>query len=259
VVGLARAAPPETQDLLSFHRDNYFITGFTKSTQVKFQFSVKYDLWPNDGQHGVYFAFTEMSLWNIYDPSSPFLENNFNPEFFYIYYHHPGRYYPPPGCAFFHERLGYEHQSNGEAEPLSRGWDRIFGETRFACYAQERFYGLATLNVWAPPFGKSDNPDIVNFLGYGVLSLSQGIEANTAWYGDYDVTLSLRKGTGGIQYGSLEINGRWRPHFFTYSRFTPFLYVQFFTGYGQTLLTYNVDTTSFRIGLGFSDQSTRTQ
>jgi phospholipase A1 len=259
LVGSARADVPETQTLLSFHQDNYFITGFTESTQVKFQFSVKYDLWPNAGQNAMYFAFTQLSLWDIYDSSSPFLENNYSPEFFYIYFHHPGRYYPPPGCSFFHEQLGYQHQSNGEPKPLSRGWDRIYGESRFACYAEKRFYGLATLKVWAPPFGKGDNPDIVKFLGYGVLSLSQGIEANDSWYGDYDVTVSMRKGTGAIGYGSIEIDGKWRPRFFSYSRFTPFLYVQFFTGYGETLLTYNVALTAFRVGFAFSDRSTREQ
>ena len=58
------AATPGTSapefDLLTFHRENYFITGFTGATEVKFQFSAKYDLWPNWGQHGIYFAFTEI-------------------------------------------------------------------------------------------------------------------------------------------------------------------------------------------------------
>ena len=43
MIGLARADSSDTQALLSFHRNNYFITGFTESTQVKFQVSVKYD------------------------------------------------------------------------------------------------------------------------------------------------------------------------------------------------------------------------
>ncbi len=101
-------------DLLTFYKDNYFITGFTMQTEAKFQFSAKFDLWPNRGQHAVYFAFTQKSLWDIYRTSLPFVENNYAPELFYSYFHVPGRYEPQPGCGFFFERVGIVHESTGE-------------------------------------------------------------------------------------------------------------------------------------------------
>src|SRR6187200_647431 len=63
-------------DLLTFYKDNYFITGFTMETEAKFQVSAKFDIWPNRGQHAVYFAFTQKSLWDIYRTSQPFVESN---------------------------------------------------------------------------------------------------------------------------------------------------------------------------------------
>jgi hypothetical protein len=54
-------------DILTFHRSNYWLTGFTKATEVKFQFSFKYDLWPNRGHHTIYLAYTQKSLWDLYE------------------------------------------------------------------------------------------------------------------------------------------------------------------------------------------------
>src|ERR1700761_238804 len=140
-------------DLLTFYKDNYFLTGFTSAQEVKFQFSAKFDLWPNRSPHAVYFAFSQKSLWNVYQPSQPFLENDYSPELFYTYFHAPNRYEPLPGCGFFLERLGAVHESNGEDGDRSRGWNRVYGETRFACYDAARNYVSASLQVWAPPFG----------------------------------------------------------------------------------------------------------
>src|SRR6187402_3313938 len=161
-------------DLLTFYKDNYFITGFSMETQAKFQFSAKFDIWPNRGKHAAYFAFTQKSLWDIYRTSQPFAENNYAPELFYSYYHAPGRYDPTVGCGFFFERLGAIHESTGEAGDESRGWNRVYGETRFACYDSARRYLSVTLSVWAPPFGVRDNPSIARYLGYGELYLSVG-------------------------------------------------------------------------------------
>src|SRR4051794_33184884 len=72
-------------DLLTFHKDNYFITGFTADVQSKFQFSAKFDLWPNEGHHAIHLAYTQKSLWDTYKHSSPFAESNYNPDVFYTY------------------------------------------------------------------------------------------------------------------------------------------------------------------------------
>ena len=70
---------------LTLHDRNYFITGFSKESQAKFQLSLKYNLWPNASAHAVYVGYTQLSFWNIYEPSQPFSEINFNPGLFYEY------------------------------------------------------------------------------------------------------------------------------------------------------------------------------
>jgi outer membrane phospholipase A len=253
------ANPSPQPDLLTFYKDNYFLTGFTDATEVKFQFSAKFDVWPNRGPHAVYFAFSQKSLWNIYRVSQPFAENDYAPELFYTHFHAPNRYDPEPGCGFFLERFGVIHESNGEGGPRSRGWTRVYAESRFACYDAARSYGALTLQVWAPPLGVADNPDIAKYQGYSELSLSAGSDRDQGWFGDWDVSLHARKGTRNIQVGSLELDARWRPHYGDVWRFTPYLYGQLFTGYGETLLSYDHALTAIRVGIGFTDRSTRSQ
>ncbi|MEI9948755.1 MAG: phospholipase A [Pseudomonadota bacterium] len=245
-------------DLLTFYKDNYFITGFTMETEAKFQFSAKFDIWPNRGQHAVYFAFTQKSLWDIYRTSQPFVENNYAPELFYSYFHVRGRYDPEPGCGFFFERAGILHESTGEQGAESRGWNRVYGESRFACYDPAHRYAAATLQLWLP-FGMKDNPDIASYQGYGELSLSVGSDRGRGWLGDWELGSHVRKGTKNWSVGSLELDGRWRPRYGDSWRFTPYLYTQLFTGYGETLLSYDRSSTAFRIGIGFTDLSTRSE
>lgn len=257
--GAALPAQQPELDLLTFYKDNYFLTGFTSATEVKFQFSAKFDLWPNRGPHAVYFAFTQKSLWDVYRASQPFVENNYSPELFYSYFHAPGRYQPNPGCGFFMERVGAAHESNGEAGARSRGWNRIYVESRFACYDAQRDYGSISLQLWAPPLGVRDNRNIREFLGYGELSLSTGTDDGQDWLGDWELALHARKGTRNWGTGSVEGDARWRPRYGKFWRFTPYLYGQWFTGYGETLLSYDTAHSAFRVGIGFTDRSTRTE
>lgn len=258
---LATEPTPEQKaelDLLTFYKDNYLLTGFTAARQVKFQFSAKFDMWPNRTPHAVHFGFSQKSLWNLWSTSQPFVESNYAPELFYSYYHAPGRYDPDPGCGFFMERLGFIHESNGEKDALSRGWNRVYGESRFACYDAAHRYVAATVQAWLPA-GQRDNSDIYRYLGYGELSLAVGSDRGEGWLGDWELTGRFRKGTRSLGAGSVEVDGRWRPRYGDWWRFTPYLYAQFFTGYGETLLSYDRSLTAVRVGVGFTDRSTRAE
>ncbi len=108
------------------------------------------------------------------------------------------------------------------------------------------------------PFGLSDNPDITRHLGYGELTLDIGSEGRPTIVGDMDLSVVARKGTNAaISEGSLELSLRWRPPYADDWRFTPHLYVQLFTGYGETLLAYDHIVTALRFGIGLSDTSAR--
>ena len=88
--------------------------------------------------------------------------------------------------------------------------------------------------------------------------LNVGSEGQKNWWSEADIALLLRKGTSRvISRGSIQLDARWRPHYADFWRFTPYIYVQLFSGYGETLLTYDRSVTAFRVGLGLSDTSTR--
>ncbi|HEY0707485.1 MAG TPA: phospholipase A, partial [Polyangia bacterium] len=118
--------------ILSGHRENYFISGLTSAQHVvKFQYSAKFDLWPNATRHSAYFGFTQKSLWRLwdFDNSSPFDESNYAPEIFYGYYAKIGDIIPQPGTVDWfveYARAGLEHESNGAEGVRSRSWNRIY-------------------------------------------------------------------------------------------------------------------------------------
>jgi phospholipase A1/A2 len=244
-------------DILTFHRANYLLTGFSRSTQAKFQFSLKYDLWPSRGRHTIYLAYTQKSLWDVYEKSAPFRESNYAPEIFYAHYHSDSHSQPNPGCDLFSEQVGVHHESNGEANDASRSWNRVFAEVNATCYGKPTL-GLLGLRVWYP-IGVAENKTIAQTQGYGELSAGLGV-SDDALHMNGLLTVAVRKGMSkDLAKGSVVVDARWRP---TYQRllgkawrFAPYVWFQFFAGYGETLATYDSSTTSARLGIGFTDRA----
>jgi outer membrane phospholipase A len=269
-------APPAKPDLkdeyeriityiLSGHRENYFITGVSSGDRqvVKFQYSVKFDLWPNTSRHSVYFAFTQKSLWALwdFDNSSPFLESNYAPEFFYGYSSRRGDIVPRAGerpWFLDYARAGFEHESNGMDGTKSRGWNRIQGVGRGGVYFGSNHYVTLALRGWLPPFSKSENPDITEYVGYIVPTLEYGYDpAVKRAFGGINFTVSYQKGWN-LDWArrALQVTAQWRPGYraFEWWKFTPYVYAQYWNGYGETLGTYNIDTSALRVGISFEDR-----
>jgi phospholipase A1/A2 len=244
-------------DILTFHRSNYFIAGFSHETQVKFQFSFKYDLWPSTSRHTVYLAYSQKSLWDLYDTSQPFRESNYAPEVFYAHYHSDVHGQRNPGCGLFAEQVGFEHESNGEPAAASRGWNRIFVSVEAAC-SGDPVYGLLGLRLWYP-FTDKENKTIAKTQGYGELTFGVGLDHDASHINAL-LTVALRKGSSkSLGKGSLTVDARWRP---TYQRllgkawkFAPYLWSQLFVGYGETMGTFDSASTSARLGIGFTDRA----
>lgn len=242
-------------DLLTFHRTNYFVSGFTDDTQVKFQFSFKYDLWPNRSRHNVYFAYTQKSLWDLYSRSSPFRESNYNPQVFYSH-RHVAADRAHPGCTLVSEQMGFDHESNGEEGDQSRSWNRVFAAGSAACAdARGRFIGWGA-QIWLP-FALRDNDDISDYAGFGEFHLRTGVMDSERWWGAGELMLAGRKGTN--THGSLLAELSWRlgyrGAFGRAVRFAPFLFVQLFTGQGETLLRYDQTDRSVRVGIALRDRA----
>lgn len=205
--------------------------------EIKFQFSMKFSIVENIFSEGdsLQFAYTNLSFWQAYnqDVSSPFRETVHEPELFLIF---------PNDWEYggFHNRMiqiGLVHQSNGRSGAESRSWNRIYVNFLFQ---RDNFY--LSLRPWyrLDDPGGDDNPDIEKFLGHAEV---RGVYVN----GSHTVSLMVRNNLKGNNYGALELN--WS---FPMSRRVRW-FVQYFNGYGESLIDYNARVNRFGIGVAFTD------
>jgi phospholipase A1 len=178
-------------------------------------------------------GYTQRSFWQLYDfaDSSPFRETDFEPELLLNF----RTDYRLLGLRGRFINVGFNHQSNGRSEPLSRSWNRVVANFGF-----ERDSLVFLLNVWyriPEDEADDDNPNIEDYLGYGQLN------AFYLWHGHrfgllFRNNLRFDDNRSGLQLS-------WS--FPLLARVSG--YVQYFHGYGESLLDYNASAN--RIGIGF--------
>lgn len=258
--------PPEGQQtlyriILTGYRPNYFVTGLSSEAAVKFQLSLKLDLWPNPSQHSLYFGYTQKSIWDLYGEPDGFVDSNYAPEIFYGYFKRLSDIVLRSGEVetFMDEaRLGLLHESNGRDDAELRSWDRVYGFLAGSAYLGRDHYLRATLEAWLPLFISNTNSDITEFLGYGRLGASYGFAAGTSdfWGGLQLGATYVRGWTLEAQQG-LELFLEWRPGYgghVRWWRFTPNFFAQLYSGYGEYLLAYDEPRTALRIGISIGDR-----
>lgn len=213
-------------------------------TEVKFQLSVKVPLFSRDffvPGDAFYFGITLKSFWQLYagEISAPFRETNYKPEVFYIM---PLKHEPFGGNTDL--VLGFEHESNGQPQPVSRSWNRLYVNFLYEhddfAISFKPFYRIPEKDKTDPlqPEG-DDNPDIYDYMGYA--------EFGAAYkYQDYRFSLlgrrNFAKGNGALELGwTFPISGRIRG------------YIQYFNGYGESLIDYNHYQQRIGIGVALTD------
>ena len=206
------------------------------SSEAKLQISLKSkiaeDLFGHNGD--LWFGYTQSSRWQVYngDQSRPFRETNYEPELMFVW----RTDYDLLGWSGRLVNLGVNHQSNGRSQPLSRSWNRIMLSTSL-----ERDNWTMTLRPWwriAESTNRDDNPDIADYMGRADLQL-----VRTA--GEHQFSLLLRHSLrgGDRSHGAVQmdyafpISGDLRGH------------VQWFSGYGESLIDYNHRSNYIGIGL----------
>jgi phospholipase A1 len=221
-----------------------------KSTEAKFQVSLKKKItcgrprncwdWVNTWLP-LYFGYTQKSFWQVYDKenSSPFRENNYNPELF-LDYRDSLLKETPFGLVF-----GLEHESNGQSDPLSRSWNRAY--FRAGVFLPDV---RARLKVWhrfaedaktaENPAG-DDNPEIERFLGNVELELKLTASENRS----HQVLLFYRPGSG-IDFPTFQVDYLYHPPFFNEG---VFLQLHAFDGYGESLIDFDHKVRKIGFGL----------
>ena len=216
-----------------------------KGEELKFQISLKGQLplsWPWGDT--LWFTYTQQSHWQAFNGnnSRPFRETNYMPELIFLSHRFDDRV---PTLGALTPRLlnlSYIHQSNGETLPESRSWNRltaqIGSEYRFKdseLGAQEKKLTVTIRPWWRiPEDGKDDdNPDITKYMGHGDLEIGY-------WHGRQFMTAVLRSRAVQLDWSyplSAELNAL-------------NFHLQYFNGYGESLIDYNHKLHSF--GIGFS-------
>ncbi|MCX7168704.1 MAG: phospholipase A [Proteobacteria bacterium] len=216
-------------------RNNY------RQTESKFQISLRAKafeglLLPNAD---LWLAFTQRSLWQFWNrqESEPFRSNDFQPEAIYVVPIREGLVTLPGGWKWRMAQLGAAHQSNGQSDPLSRSWNRVYAAAAF----ERGDFGLSfKVNHRTSEPGEDDNPGLMRYIG--------NTEVAATWLpGLTTASLVWRMHPANSDSGSLQFDWsypvvREKPNGLRW-------YVQLFSGYGETMLDYNHRQTSIGAGL----------
>ncbi len=214
------------------------------STEIKFQLSVKapviYGVF--NGYGDLYVAYTNTSWWQAYNSNSaPFRETNHEPEAFLAF----PMQYDIMGLNLRVITAGISHQSNGRSGSLSRSWNRIYANF---ILEQDRFY-MSFKPWWRIPEKKKefegdpkgdDNPDIDDYLGYGELRFGYKMD-------NHNLGVMLRNNLRSDNKGAIQLD--WS--FPVNNRFRG--YVQYFNGYGESLIDYNDSVSRLSVGVMLTD------
>lgn len=210
--------------------------GKLQEVEIKFQISFRLALVQDmiKGNGDLYVAYTQVSVWQAYnrDISSPFRDTNYEPEFFVAF----DTDYNLLGLAGKNVAFGAVHQSNGRgAAELSRSWNRLYANVALA----RGNFACSIKPWWRIPESEEEdnNPGIENYLGYGEF------RAAYKWKEHVFATMLRNNLKPDDNRGAIELD--WS--FPLYHELKG--YVQFFNGYGETLISYN--ERDQRIGIGF--------
>ena len=184
-------------------------------------------------------TYTQRSMWQVWNQadSAPFRNTDYQPELKYVVPVPDGLSVLPGGWSWRMLEAGFAHQSNGQSEPLSRSWNRLYAGTAFEkgeLAVQMRF------NRRRREGSKDDNPDLTRYIG--------NTEIQASWLpGQATASLTWRLHPKELKNGSVQLDwtypvDRSQPQGLRW-------YLQLFSGYGESLLDYNHRQTSLGLGL----------
>ncbi|HJV87770.1 MAG TPA: phospholipase A [Noviherbaspirillum sp.] len=225
------------------HQDNYLIATYTTHpnespyrpfrqldpnaelahSELAFQLGFKLKLAENPGNLplDIWFGYTQRSFWQAgnREASSPFRETNYEPEVMAVFPVNVDLL----GFKLRFVNLSLVHQSNGGGSTLSRSWNRTYvqaglerGDFQLLARAWKRINEDAN---------NDDNPRIVDYMGHGDLVANyrrQGHEFSLLTRYNFNT----KKGAAQVGWAypvSTRLKG----------------YIQYFSGYGYTLIDYN--------------------
>ncbi|MFG0228909.1 phospholipase A [Achromobacter sp. 413638] len=246
----ASAAPGQAdafsrfRSAISEYKPVYFDIGTRGKTTARFQISAKYRLFspaanrPANWYENFYLGYTQTSLWDLQSDSMPFIDTTFNPSVFWL---SDNLWSSESQNWRLGVNVGAEHNSNGKDGPDSRSVNDGYVEPRF----HYRLDGGSTL-TFAPRikayFGVAgENPDYADYAGR--------VDWQLRWAQDNGAVVTALYRQGDQQRRTTQLDFAW-PLQRTWLNMNGYLHLQYFNGYGETLLGYNRrEDSQFRVGL----------
>ena len=226
----------------------YFLFGPEKPA-AKFQFSFKYLILGDQAAsiplrsslHGLYFGYTQRSLWDVTASSSPFYDTSYMPELTYESLTSVAGWEAHGGYHWLGYQTAVQHESNGRPDPDSRSTNIVYLRPMLGFGRPAGWWLVFAPKLYFNIGGLSDNPDLPIYRGYGEYSMivSKGNRLSLALTGrigshwdkgsiQADLTYPLQAPVGG---------------------FATYLLVQYFNGYGESILDYNQKSSTVRGGV----------
>ena len=206
--------------------------------ETKFQVSIKVPIARElFNKADLFVAYTNRSFWQQFNKenSSPFRESNHEPELWLSFKNNGDLF----GFRNRIIRAGISHQSNGKSDLLSRSWNRIYAD--FIFEREKLFFSFKPWFRVPESDDNDDNPDIDEYLGNFELS---GLYKEGKHSFDILLRNNLRFGDnrGALQLGwsfplTQNIKG----------------YLQWFNGYGESLIDYDAYSNSIGLGVQLTD------
>ena len=204
-----------------------------KRNELKFSFSLErpmlYDFFGLDEK--ISLAYTQTSWWQVTQDSMPFRESNYQPEIF--------MQIPISSLDFIeYAKFGLMHESNGKDGANSRSWNKAYIETAFK-------FGDFTITprIWHSFYFDNTNADIRHYMGYGDLKLSFD-------YAGQNFALKLRNNLKFNADNKGAVQFDW---FFPIFNSGFYGYLQYFSGYGESLADYNRHIDKIGLGVAFKN------
>lgn len=194
---------------------------------------------PDTSKRTLQFGYTQRSLWDIDSSSSPFYDTSYMPSLFFE------SLAPAPQDDGWFTWLGwqggYQHESNGRDSADSRSLDTLFVRPGVALGDLDGWHLIASPRLRTYLGGLSDNPRLKDYRGYVEWSLTLGKNDGpsltyTGWAGkdfdhfttQLDLTIPLRMKI--VDFGT-------------------YLILQYYSGYGESLLDYDQRSETVRVGI----------
>ena len=232
-------AEMDSRPYFSLYKDTYFVGGTvlggvpdSHNSDVKFQISFQQRLTKSNLPWNtyLYLFYTQKAMWNVFERSLPFHDLNFNPGIGI------SRFIILKNRLVGKVTMMVEHESNGRDGTASRSWNKI-------SWAGEAYVSpnlMAHAKFWIPIIDGQYNKNILKYMGVSQAGF-QAISNDDKWV--LDMTLVKRQGWN-LNFNTIVQLGYRINH-----NSNQFIMLQYFNGYGESMLDYNQYHSRIRIGL----------